>query len=198
MGNKKKCVWKRRGYLFVATLLGASSFSSYAKAGTDYNQFNSVTTELSNDGSQQQTKKISVTVVDETVLQGIGANVVQKGTTNGNITDIDGRFSLDVPPNAILEISYIGYIAQEVKVGSKSTFQIILVEDTQNLDEVVVVGYGVQKKVNMTGAVAAINSESLANRPVTNASTALQGMLPGVTVVQNSGQPGRNIQKRAE
>lgn len=136
--------------------------------------------------------KISGMIVDQEGLPVIGANVSVKGTTNGTITDMDGKFELDVPAGAKLLISYIGYISQEIPVGSKSDFRIVLKEDTQNLEEVVVVGYGVQKKVNMTGSVAAINSESLANRPVTNASTALQGMLPGVTVVQNSGQPGKD------
>lgn len=136
--------------------------------------------------------KISGVIVDQEGLPVIGANVSVKGTTNGTITDMDGKFELDVPAGAKLLISYIGYISQEIPVGSKSDFRIVLKEDTQNLEEVVVVGYGVQKKVNMTGSVAAINSESLANRPVTNASTALQGMLPGVTVVQNSGQPGKD------
>ena len=136
--------------------------------------------------------RISGVVVDQTGLPVIGANVSVKGTTNGTITDMDGKFDLEVPAGAQLVVSYIGYITQEFAVGNKTTFQIVLKEDTQNLEEVVVVGYGVQKKVNMTGSVAAINSESLANRPVTNASTALQGMLPGVTVVQNSGQPGKD------
>ena len=90
MESKKMCIWKRGRYLFAVTLLGAGSFSSL-KAGTDYNQFNSVATELNNDAGQQQIKKISGTVVDETGLPVIGANIVQKGTTNGIITDIDGR-----------------------------------------------------------------------------------------------------------
>lgn len=136
--------------------------------------------------------KISGAVLDKEGFPIIGANVSVKGTTNGTITDMDGKFTLEVPAGAKLAISYIGYISQEIAVGSKTDFKIILIEDTQNLEEVIVVGYGVQKKVNMTGAVAAISSESLASRPVTNTSTALQGMLPGVTVVQNSGQPGKD------
>ena len=191
MENKKRYFLKRGGCLAIATMLSAGSFPGFAKSGTDLDQFNSVATELNN-GVNQQTKRVTGTVVDETGLPIIGANVVQKGTTNGIITDIDGRFSLDIPDNAILEISYIGYLSQSIPIGNKTTVEVTLREDTQNLDEVIVVGYGVQKKVNMTGAVAAINSESLANRPVTNASTALQGMLPGVTVVQNSGQPGKD------
>lgn len=122
----------------------------------------------------------------------IGANVVVKGTSNGTITDLDGKFTLNVPSNATLEVSYIGYITQEVAVGKRSTLVVNLVEDTKSLDEVVVVGYSVQKKVNLTGSVSAVSSEKLEARPVTTASTALQGLLPGVTVIQNSGQPGKD------
>lgn len=90
--------------------------------------------------------KVTGSVVDKEGIPIIGANVSVKGTTNGTITDMDGKFELEVPANAKLSISYIGYISQEIAVGSKNSFQIVLVEDTQNLDEVIVVGYGVQKK----------------------------------------------------
>lgn len=139
---------------------------------------------------QKKTKTIKGTVVDETGLSVIGANVVQKGTTNGIITDMDGNFSLDVPEDAILEISYIGYLPQSVSVGSKSSFQIILREDTQKLDEVVVVGFGTQKKANLTGAVATVSGDDLSKRPVFNVASSLQGKLPGLSVAQGSGQPG--------
>lgn len=153
-----------------------------------------VMSENSNTGKMFVTNdsRISGIVVDQTGIPVIGANVSVKGTTNGTITDVDGKFELNVSEGDLLVISYIGYVSQEIPVGNKTNFRIVLKEDTQNLEEVIVVGYGVQKKVNMTGAVAAISSESLANRPVTNTSTALQGMLPGVTVVQNSGQPGKD------
>ena len=98
---------------------------------------------------QQSTKQISGVVLDAAGIPIIGANVIVKGTTNGVITGIDGDFQLNVPENAILEISYIGYIKQEIPVTGKNIFKIILNEDTQNLDEVVVVGYGSQKKVNL-------------------------------------------------
>lgn len=136
--------------------------------------------------------RISGVVLDQEGLPIIGANVSIKGSTIGTITDLDGKFNFEAPTGGKLLISYIGYLSQEITIGSKTTFKIVLVEDTQNLDEVIVVGYGVQKKVNMTGAVAAIGSEKLASRPVTNTSSALQGLLPGVTVVQNSGQPGKD------
>lgn len=112
--------------------------------------------------------------------------------TNGVITNLDGEFTLEVPENASLIISYIGYLQQDVSTKGKDAFNIIMKEDTKTLDEVVVVGYGVQKKVNLTGAVAAVDSKSLQNRPVTNVSNAIQGLLPGVTVISGTGQPGND------
>lgn len=141
---------------------------------------------------QQQQKNIKGTVVDNTGIPVIGANVVVKGTTNGTITDIDGNFSLDnVPADATLVISYIGYIDQEIKAAGKSTVDVTLVEDTQKLDEVVVVGYGVQKKANLTGSVSTVKyGQELENRPITDPSQALSGKVTGVWVSQNSGAPG--------
>ena len=125
------CVWKRGGYFFIATLLGAGPFSSHVYAGTDHDQFNSVVTELNNDVSQQKSKRITGTVIDDTGLPVIGANVVQKGTTNGIITDVDGHFSLEIPEDATLEISYIGYLSKEIQVNNQRNIQVNLVEDTQ-------------------------------------------------------------------
>ena len=187
MENKKMCVWKRGGYFFIATLLGAGPFSSHVYAGTDHDQFNSVTTELNNDVSQQKSKRITGTVIDDTGLPVIGANVVQKGTTNGIITDVDGHFSLEIPEDATLEISYIGYLTQSIPVGNKSSFQITLREDTQKLDEVVVVGFGTQKKVNLTGAVSSVSSETFEGRSVSNVAQALQGAMPGLNIQQTQG-----------
>lgn len=119
----------------------------------------------------------------------IGANVVVKGTTNGTITDIDGNFSLEVPDNAILVVSYIGYTDRTVEVGNSSKVMVSLSEDTQKLDEVVVVGYGTQKKVNLTGAISSLDAETLENRPITNSTQALQGT-QGVYVNQAGAQPG--------
>ena len=131
------------------------------------------------------------TVVDKNGEPVIGASILVKGTSNGTITDVDGNFTLNVSEGSVLQISYIGYVTQEV-VTTGRPLTVILEEDTQVLEEVVVVGFGVQKKVNLTGAVAAITANELASRPVTNTSTALQGALPGVTVIQNSGQPGKD------
>lgn len=120
----------------------------------------------------------------------IGANVRVKGATSGTITDFDGNFVLDVPGNATLEISYIGYQPQTVAVNNRRSIKVVLEEDTQKLDEVVVVGFGTQKKENLTGAVAAIEKGSLENRPLTSVSAGLAGLLPGVSVTQSSGLPG--------
>ncbi|MDR0395236.1 MAG: TonB-dependent receptor [Tannerella sp.] len=119
-----------------------------------------------------------------------GANVIEKGTANGITTDMAGRFTLQVEEGAVLQISYIGYIPQDIPVKNQHHFTITLIEDTQKLEEVVVVGYGTQKKVNLTGAVSSIGSRELTIAPVANTTNALAGKLPGLTVIQNSGQPG--------
>lgn len=117
--------------------------------------------------------------------------MVEKGTTNGTITDMDGNFTLEVASNAILVVSYIGYQNQEISVNGQKDFKISLKEDSQALDEVVVVGYGTQKKVNLTGSVSSVNFEEQAlSRPITNVSNALAGISAGVQVMQSSGQPG--------
>ena len=122
-----------------------------------------------------------------------GANVFVKGTTNGVITDVDGNFTLsNVPENAILQISFIGYVTQEIKVNGKTTFRVLMVEDAKALEEVVVVGYGAQKKVNLTGAIGQIDSKVLESRPITSTSSALQGTIPNLQITNTSGEPGQN------
>lgn len=145
---------------------------------------------MENNGVAQQTRKISGTIVDQTGLPVVGANIVVKGTTIGTITDMDGKFELEVPENAVLTVSYIGYVEQEMQVGDQSTFAITLHEDTQALEEVVVVGYGTQKKVNLTGAVESISSDVIEDRPIKSAVDALQGTALGVTVSSAAGSPG--------
>ncbi|GAB6120950.1 TonB-dependent receptor [Dysgonomonas termitidis] len=120
----------------------------------------------------------------------IGASVREKGTTNGVFTDTDGRFRLSVEDNAVLQISYLGYISQEIPVKGKSDIQVIMQENLQNLDEVVVVGYGVQKKVNLTGAITNVKANELTSIPTSNLSNTLAGRAPGVTIVGNSGLIG--------
>ena len=120
----------------------------------------------------------------------IGASVVVKGTTNGMITDMDGNFTLEVKKGDIIQISYVGYLTQEIKYNGEPVLNITLKDDTQKLEEIVVVGYGTQKKVNLTGSVANVDSKLMESRPMTSVSAGLQGLLPGVTVTQRSGQPG--------
>ena len=141
-------------------------------------------------GMYAQGKTVSGTVVDKTGETVIGASVVVKGTTNGTITDFDGKFTLsNVPNDGTIEISFVGYKTQEISVAGKSTVQVVLEEDTEVLDEVVVVGYGVQKKSDVTGAMASVGSKEIESRPVTNAMQALQGRAAGVDITSNE-RPG--------
>lgn len=139
--------------------------------------------------TQQHNVKVSGIVTDEAGEPLIGVSILVKGTTLGNITDLNGRFSLDAPEGSVLEISYIGYKTQIVK-AERTPMNIVLKEDTQKLDEVVVVGFGTQKKVNLTGAVSAVTGDDISKRPVANAAILLQGQIPGLRVNQGLGQPG--------
>ena len=139
----------------------------------------------------QSDKKITGTVLDATGMPVIGANVMVKGTTNGTITDMDGKFSLDVEEGATLVVSYIGFANQEIKVGKQTNLSIALKEDSKALDELVVVGYGTQKKVNLTGAVSEIKSEDfIEDRPITQLGQSLQGKVAGLQVSKSNGKPG--------
>ena len=142
------------------------------------------------DDTTKDRKRVSGVIVDNQGIPVIGANVVEKGTANGTITDIDGKFTLEVSGNATLQVSYIGYNTQELSVSGKTDFSVKLGEDTQALDEVVVVVYGTQKKVNLTGAVQSISSQDLTKRNLSSSSQALQGLIPGMVVTQSSGAPG--------
>ncbi|MDR2496567.1 MAG: TonB-dependent receptor [Tannerellaceae bacterium] len=134
---------------------------------------------------------VSGTVTDASGEPLIGVNVLVKGTVNGVITDVDGKFALQqVPANATLVFSYVGYLSQEVAVGSRTTVNITLRDDTQTLEEVVVVGYGTQRKVTVTGAVASVSGEELKASPTTNLSNAMVGRMPGVIGFQRSDEPG--------
>ena len=138
--------------------------------------------------NDQQKQTVKGTVKDANGDPIIGATVKVKGSTGGTVTDIDGKFTLDAPAGAELEVSSIGYLKQIVK--AKGNIAIVLKDDSQTLDELVVVGYGVQKKENLTGAVASMNAEKLATRPVSSLSSALAGEMAGVTAVQTLGAPG--------
>lgn len=147
--------------------------------------------------SAQKVAQDAITVsgtVSDALEPMIGATVMEKGTTNGAVTDINGHFTIKVSsPNATLVISSVGYVTQEIKVGSQRNIRVTLKEDNKSLNEVVVVGYGTQKKVNMTGSVSAVNVAELAeSRPITNVSQALAGMAAGVSVRSNNNQPGND------
>lgn len=138
-------------------------------------------------------RTVSGVVYDSDGLPVIGAGVMVEGSLHGTVTDEDGRWTLELEDdNVTLEISSMGYQSQSIAVKGRSDFTVTLTSDTQYLDEVVVVGYGTQKKVNLTGSVSMVTSEDMASRPVSNMSSGLQGLLPGVTVVNASGQPGES------
>ncbi len=139
----------------------------------------------------QQQKFVTGKVTDSSGGPLPGASVVIKGTTTGTITDGDGKYYLsNIPENTTLQFSFVGMKAQEIPVSGKSTINVTLAEDAIGIDEVIAVGYGVQKKVNVTGSVQSISSDELVKRNLANTSTALQGLAPGVSVVQSSGKPG--------
>jgi len=150
----------------------------------------SLTYKVAPEAVSQQQVKIKGKVVDINNEPIIGANVIEKGTTNGTTTDIDGNFSLSIKLSGTLNVSYIGYLTKEITIQNESEIRIVLEEDTKTLEEVVVVGYGTQKKVNLTGAVSVINSAKIENRSITRIEQVLQGQIPGLKVVQTSGQPG--------
>lgn len=142
-------------------------------------------------GIRQERKTVTGSVTDLQGVPIIGANVIEKGTTNGNMTDANGKFTLTVHSGAILQISYIGYNTVEVAVGEKTAFNIRLAEDTEMLDEVVVVGFGTQKRINLTGSIGTIKTdEVLKARPVTNVQELLAGTVPGMIVNKASGAAG--------
>ena len=157
--------------------------------GNNYRLENKKVVLLNNkSNATQQEKKITGTITDEKGETIIGANVVVKGTTNGTVTDFDGNFSLLANAGSTLQISYIGYYMKEITVGSSSTYQIKLKENTQILDEVVVVGYGTVKRANLGGAVSTTDAKTFEARPVSNAATALQGKMAGLTVIRTGGE----------
>jgi TonB-linked SusC/RagA family outer membrane protein len=119
----------------------------------------------------------------------VGASVVEKGTTNGTTTGISGDFTLDVAPGATLTVRYLGYASKDVQVGDRTSFEIVLDEETTALEEVVVVGFGTQKKVNLTGAISTVSSEKFENRPVSNIGQALQGVVPNLNIGIGNGAP---------
>lgn len=163
--NHRKTFWK---YVFVMALLLSYSFTLSAAS------------------------IVKGTVTDsKSATPLIGVSVVVEGTGTGTITDIDGKFSLNVPSaNAVLEFSYVGYTTQKIKVGDLAVMNVLMVEDTKNLEELVVVGYGVQKKSVVTGAISSVRSKDMEGLSILRVEDALKGRTAGVTVTQNSGAPG--------
>lgn len=138
-------------------------------------------------GQQNNNLIIKGTVTDEHGEPIIGANVMERGTTNGCISDIDGNYSLNVKANAVLQVSYIGYITREFRVNNQKALNVQLIEDTQNLEEVVVVGYGTQRRKDLTGAVSSINVKDIQSRSVPSVAGSLQGKLSGVMIRETGG-----------
>ena len=147
------------------------------------------------DLSGQDQRKTTGTIADEKGESIIGASVTVKGTGTGTITDMDGRFSLDVNSDAVIVVSYIGYLPQEIPVQGKTDIRIILRENSEMLDEVVVVGYGVVRKKDLTGSLSSVGAKAMQDKPVSNIGEALQGRAAGVQVI-NSGVPGSNVSIR--
>ena len=179
--------------LGVLSYLNLGTFSQAAPLTVDHTSVAGVQ-QASND---KKTIKISGSVRDAAGESIIGATILEKGTSNGVVSDMDGNFSMTVAANGILHISYIGYVDQDIAVAGKSLFNIQLLEDTEMLDEVVVIGYGGSKaRKDLTGSVGSISGAKLAAVPVTSAAVALQGKIAGVQVTTVDGAPGADINIR--
>lgn len=140
----------------------------------------------------QQFHSVSGKVTDSTGGPLPGVSIIVKGTTSGVITDMDGKYTINkVSENMVLQFSFVGMKTQEISIGSKTTINVLLKEETVGIEEVVAVGYGTQKKVNLSGSVGVVNTEALDSRPVQNASQALQGLIPGLNITQNNGELGK-------
>lgn len=138
---------------------------------------------------QQQTKIVTGIITDKTGEPVIGANIVVKGTTNGTISGMDGRFSLEVPDNAVLQVSYIGYLTRDIIVNNQKEISVRMVEDTQSLEEVVVVGYGTQKKGEVASAISSIKSENFIKTPSADPAQMIKGQVPGLTITTPDANP---------
>ncbi len=144
---------------------------------------------------QQQTITVSGVVMGSDGEPLMGVNVVEKGTTNGTITDLDGKYTLNVGANAVLQFSYIGYVSSDIAVNGQRTVNVTMKEDSQNLDEVVVVGYGTVRKADLAGSVSVLDNKAFKDQPIKQVSDALQGRVSGVQV-QSSGVPGGTVKIR--
>lgn len=180
--NKNVCRINRLILLIMLT------FSLMPAAG--YAESVDIPVNLKTDITQQK-ELVTGTVVDKDGFPLVGVNIMDS-PVNGTVTDIDGNFSIQVSPSSKLSISYIGYVTQTVEVKRQKHLQIVLLENSELLEEVVVVGYGSQKKVSVTGAVASVQTKELKQSSSANLSNALAGRLPGLTAIQTSGQPGKD------
>ena len=178
-----------RNSMKISSLLLATAFTAFA-VPANATGLEAIGNDNMSIQETQQTKTVTGTVIDAAGIPVIGANVLVKGTTNGTITDIDGNFTLEVSSGDVLEISYIGYVTQELPVGNKSQFNVTLAEDTQALDEVVVVGYGTMRKSDVTGSIATAKGEELTKQQSFSALDNLRGKVSGVNIFSNSSQPG--------
>lgn len=183
-----------KNYGSICKLMFGASLAFFASSIAVAAEGNSVSPHADAVERILQQKTVNGRVLDTMGEPIIGANVVVKGTTNGTITDLDGHFVLEVPAECTLQVSYIGFNTQEIKVSSTTTdVTVNLKEDTETLEEVVVVGYGTQKKVNLSGSLSTVNvGELTESRPITNVSHALSGLAAGVNVQMSSNQPGND------
>ncbi|MGQ8338764.1 TonB-dependent receptor [Sunxiuqinia sp. A32] len=148
--------------------------------------------QFNRNGESQQAKTINGVVTDETGASMPGVTILIKETTNGTITDFEGKYSIsDVPPNAVLIFSFVGMKTQEIEVGTQSSIDVVMQEDAIGIEEIVAIGYGTQKRRDLTAAISTVDSEQLSNRPITNSTQTLQGT-KGIYVNQLGAQPGRS------
>lgn len=147
---------------------------------------------LLNSTAQAQNLNVSGTVKSATDnVPMIGVTVMITGSSTGTVTDLDGNYALrNVPAGATLQFSYVGYVSQKISVNGQVHINVTMHEDSKTIDEIVVIGYGVQKKSDVTGAISSVKSDDLLNSPISDAASALQGRVSGVQVVNNSGAPG--------
>ncbi|MGL5272741.1 MAG: SusC/RagA family TonB-linked outer membrane protein [Phocaeicola sp.] len=174
--------------IWIASLLGFAVTAAHAENSPHNSTTNNNETTSLYEVMQQTT--INGVVVDSKGEPIIGATILEKGTTNGTITDFDGNFTLSVEKGAKLLVSYIGYVSKEIVVTEAGNVKVTLEEDSESLEEIVVVGYGTQKKANLTGSVSAIDSKQLGGRALTSVAAGMQGTMPGVTIKSSTGQPG--------
>ena len=182
------CNAMRKKVILVLSLL--LTFSTLVAKATPHGNSDDYAEEQT---TQQNGKRVTGQVTDNNGEPIIGASVIVKGSTTGGVTNVDGMFTLDgIREGSVLVISYLGFNSQEVSVGKQSNFNVVLSPDTKSLDEVVVVAYGTQKKATLTGSVAAISTKEIKQSPTSNLAVTLTGRLPGLSVLQRSGEPGRD------